>query len=177
MATNNVQNLATPFLAQMQKMEYVLYDLRNMRLLTNAIGAQLDGCGQIVGLGRNNLSDSDFLTAIHEQVQYNISSGQPETILQYFRNIGSMAQYREPAPGQITIKVSSVPANPLLLKNLRPLIPAGVSIEIDYIADDSLALGLAEAGGFPTTGKGLYEAEWPESHGYTAGVIAERFTI
>lgn len=58
-----------------QELEGVFWDIINLRRLANAVGAQLDVNGRIVGQPRNTASDGDYKAAITLRVAVNRSTG------------------------------------------------------------------------------------------------------
>lgn len=75
------EGLLSSYLRRVQELEDAIWEVIEYRLLTNAEGYQLDRIGRIVGRGRNNLSDRDYLIAIRGQIRINRSSGTPEDMI------------------------------------------------------------------------------------------------
>jgi hypothetical protein len=71
----NWASLLEAIAAQFQQLEEVFFELINDRFLDDAVGAQLDGMGQIVGRARNGLDDEAYRTRIRAQIRINLSSG------------------------------------------------------------------------------------------------------
>ena len=68
--------------AQWQQLEYVLKDIYDKtRNLDAAIGAQLDGIGEIIGLRRANLDDEHYRSALRFQILLNNSGGESEFLI------------------------------------------------------------------------------------------------
>jgi len=65
----------TAFVNQLQELEAVFFDLMEDRWLDTAVGAQLDGLGEIVGVERLGLDDTDYRAAIRAKIRFNLSSG------------------------------------------------------------------------------------------------------
>lgn len=63
------------YLDEVQQIEVALFDLATDRFLDVAIGAQLDGIGDIVGQERQGLSDVDYRPLLRARVQANRSEG------------------------------------------------------------------------------------------------------
>ena len=67
-----------------QTVEDNTLDLRHDRLLANAIGAQLDVCGALVGEPRGPLSDAEYRQILAARVLVNISGGNADNLISIF---------------------------------------------------------------------------------------------
>ena len=77
----NVESLVEAFIAPVQELEGVVFDVLEGRWIDNAVGAQLDGIGEIVGLDRGALSaDSDYRIRLKTRIRLNYASGIYEDI-------------------------------------------------------------------------------------------------
>jgi hypothetical protein len=81
----DVRGLAQSYLNRIQELENAIWEVINYRQLINAEGIQLDINGKIVGRGRNDLDDPDFLLAVRAQIRINRSSGTPEDLIDVTR--------------------------------------------------------------------------------------------
>ncbi len=68
------------FLLQVQELEQVFFDLRVQRYVDNAVGAQLDGIGRVVGETRKGKNDTDYRTAIKGRILSNRANSRVEEI-------------------------------------------------------------------------------------------------
>lgn len=75
------ENWLTPFLNQIQDLEDVFYAIEQARHPDNATGAQLDGCGAIVGEPRYGRGDDDYRVGIKVRIAINRSRGTPEDVI------------------------------------------------------------------------------------------------
>lgn len=176
--SNKIFDLITPFINQVQNIEDMLDDLRKLRWIINATGLQLDNIGTIVDLSRQGMSDTDYRTAIYRKIQFNISSGQPETLIEYMELITEEAvDYTEPSPATARIDIFSLPDPISVLREIRGLKPVGVKIDFKYSEDKTLAFNFADENGHVSDGYGFLEDGYPETNGYTAGKISELITI
>lgn len=84
------------FSLPIDELEGVLKSLDTELNLDDAVGAQLDGLGQIIGLPRNGLNDHDYRMALKFKIQLNKSFGQPELLisaLQFFTGATEVRLY------------------------------------------------------------------------------------
>lgn len=107
-----IEGLFTAILQQIQDIEDGVYPVGTDTLLWNgtvipAVGAQLDGIGQIVGISRNGLPDDEYALFLFGKIAENFSQS---TI----SDVGTVASYMFQAP--ITI--------------IQPIYPAGVFVEV-----------------------------------------------
>ena len=66
--------LISIFVEQLQKMEYVLSDLKTKRWINDANGQQLDGLGQILNVARLGRTDVEYLAALKSEIFNNQSN-------------------------------------------------------------------------------------------------------
>jgi len=83
----NVEALLAAFVAQVQELEGVLFDLMEDRAIDTAAGIQLDGLGIIINEERQGRDDSAYRQAIRARVMLNTSSGTPEDIIEIARAV------------------------------------------------------------------------------------------
>jgi hypothetical protein len=77
---SGISMLVAVFANEIQNLENVGFDVNNERLFYNgttfpAQGAQLDGIGALVGIGRNGLNDAEYLIFIIAKIAENFSDG------------------------------------------------------------------------------------------------------
>lgn len=65
----------------MQDLEDQAYRFFNELSLNEAVGAQLDGIGEILGETRQNRTDDDYRAFLSVRITINISRGEPETLI------------------------------------------------------------------------------------------------
>ena len=81
-----MMSLVSSTAEQIQALEDAIFALDSGRQLWNgttspAIGAQLDGIGQLVGISRNGLSDAQYLLFIFGKIAENFSDTTVQTVL------------------------------------------------------------------------------------------------
>lgn len=81
-----IAGMYTALIVQVQALEDMLYSLDAGRQIwdgtsTPAIGAQLDGIGEIVGIARNGLPDNEYILFIFGKIAENFSDGTIPTLL------------------------------------------------------------------------------------------------
>ncbi len=112
--------LLCAFVDQIQQLENTCFDVNNGRQLYNgtttpAVGAQLDGLGQIVGLNRNGLSDQEYILFLFGTIAANFSKA---TYLDIFNTASylfgtTQVFIQDYAPQSVAIEVagSQLPSN------------------------------------------------------------------
>lgn len=106
-----IRGMFTAMLSQMQSIEDGLYDLEPGCQLWDgssvpSVGAQLDGIGQIVGIGRNGLPDDEYALFLFGKIAENFSQS-------LLSDVETVSSYLFQAP--ITL--------------IYPIYPAGVMVE------------------------------------------------
>lgn len=128
----NFQKLILIFCIVAQEVNTQEQALLTERSLDTAIGAQLDGLGQILGLARiPGQSDEDYREALKFQIFINGSHGTPEEMISIilFLTKGSIAWYIElyPAAYQLITNGLVFPPDPSeLISTMQSVSPAGV---------------------------------------------------
>ena len=189
--SNRIIEFITPFINELQNIEYVLDDLKKKRMLfipstetdvtdpvQNANGDQLDRLGEIVDEARQSRTDSDYYAAIMRKIIFNNSCGQPDILIRYYNLVtGALVEYYEPSPATILIVIKIVPENEDWLSDVGGLKPAGVKIGVVFVEDNATAFATLEDD-IATEGLGFLEEDYAEAgHDYTAGVLAEEIII
>ena len=131
----NFQKWLQGFAVSAQEIQTQLNNLQFQRTLYTAVGVQLDGIGQIVGLARTiGQSDTDYREDIIFQIEANKSSGTPEEViaaLVFFTDADSV-RYAEFYPAGYIMSTDGFvfPNNPSeLVQAIQHLSPAGVAID------------------------------------------------
>lgn len=112
---------------RVQAIEDTAWDLLTERWADVAVGAQLDGIGEIVGEPRLGRTDADYRDAIEIRVSLNRSGGEPERIIEFLRRIAgaSTVELRELYPAKLEIFVGSG-VTLEQAQRVRELVPAAV---------------------------------------------------
>lgn len=77
--------LLSSYVAETQELENALFELGDAFWVNTAVGAQLDGIGEIVGIARDGADDTTYRIRIKARVLINLSSGTPNEILTLVR--------------------------------------------------------------------------------------------
>lgn len=146
-----INTLVRTFAAQVQEIEYVLADLRQMKNLDQATGAQLDILGEYVGEERNGQNDDDYREAIKLRSFLNKSNGEPETVIAYAQSITNATDivYLPLFPGKALLQiVTNFLITTETIEKIQKVAPAGVKI-ITEIVQEGDVFGFEGEGGFP----------------------------
>jgi hypothetical protein len=176
--TNKLFQFVTPFISQIQEIEYMLDDLRTKRILSNATSAQLDGYGDILDSPRDGRNDTDYYITLIRKILYNTSSGQAPAIILFLSTItGKSVQYTEPYTATIRINLFTLLSPRALYQEVLYLVAAGVKLELYYAIDKTSSFNFGTENGHVTEGYGFLELNYDESHSYTAGKLIEKLTV
>ena len=103
--------------------------VRADRWIDTAVGAQLDGCGQIVGELRRGRADTAYRKAIKFRVFVNISKGTPTDLIRglKFLTDPTDCQYLEAKPATILLFTNGYFVAQDIQASMQDLAPAGVA--------------------------------------------------
>lgn len=123
----NFRALLKVFVEEVQEIENVIFDLRDMRYIETAFGYGLDRLGKIVGIERNGLSDEDFKSRIYAQIILNSSDGETELLFTALRLLmkAKEIEYTE-YKNQINIYFKSSESDLFLHEQIQKLCLAGI---------------------------------------------------
>ena len=115
---------------QFNDLEEALFDMLLELWIDTAVGEQLDVLGIHVGIDRDGRSDSDYRTVIRAQIEINISSGEPEALIQAVQILYSATyvEYVPEYPAKIRIYTDITISDPTILRPLLGIIPSGVAL-------------------------------------------------
>lgn len=124
----NINKVLEGIVEPIQVLEDEFYSIYTGIWLDDAIGAQLDGLGKIVGELRLGRSDADYKSAIIAQIGINTSAGEPESILSAIRSLYNpkIIQYSDVYPANYQIYIQSDTFVYNLRMFLRSMTAAGV---------------------------------------------------
>lgn len=136
-----IEAVLRSLLGSVQEAQEAIESLRNGRALRHAVGAQLDGIGQIVGLERGTMGDEEYRHRLGIQIRVNLANGTPEDILETLalvlgRTVG--IRLTETFPAEMTVVVEQsvpYPAGKAAAETLRQIKPAGVRALLEWGAD------------------------------------------
>lgn len=147
-SSDNVRSLVSAFAAPSQDVEDALWQLLVERSVDEAVGAQLDAIGSLVGQARNGLDDDDYRRYVRARISANRSNGTVEDILKVARLIvddedASLTWDPQPtAAGVLRVHQILFPdaTAEILIAFLRDTISAGVRVLLEWtpIADSAL---------------------------------------
>ncbi len=128
--------LLASYLDEFQDIENANYGLLTLRTLDDAVGAQQDIIGKIVGRARNGLSDDDYRTVLRAQIVANNSRGNPEDLIKILVLVGGtdstpVVLYRPRPPASVQIE---------LMNNIGTLNPALAFELLDEARGEAIAL-------------------------------------
>lgn len=167
---------------RVQQFEDMAFPVIDGRSLANAVGRQLDGIGEIVGLPRGTLNDAQYALLLRGAIAQNTSDSTQETLLTIIEScfIADDASIHSPyspgyarvaAPANIGVEVSTPGIDPslydLVLRILRNSIAAGVSLSYALTYDKDSAFTLDG----PRTGLGLGDVNDAAAGGKLANLI------
>jgi hypothetical protein len=171
----NILGLLCALATSLQELEFVYQDLWNKRWLDTAIGAQLDGLGEIVGIDRQGMNDSEYRTAIRFQISVNMSNGEWETMISVTKELTDATKVRiyEDFPAGIYLLTdgATIPVN--IIQLLEQSAPAGVKLGLTTTYLELPQFAYATETATPDPDGGGY-AEPTETG--TGGHYAERIT-
>lgn len=108
--SNNLELLVRSYAVEAQALNDAATELLDAVSLDEAVGVQLDGLGQIIGIERNGLSDGLYRSLLRAYIRVNTSGGTIEDLLEIARlasNTTAAAQaftYAESYPGEFLIE-------------------------------------------------------------------------
>ena len=144
--SENFVNLLYSFIIPMQELEYLIYQIKNIRNLKRGESI-LDLNGLLVGAIRKaGQSDKDFRKDIQLKIFTSKSFGEPETLILFVNQL-SEAQHvcfseKYPASARISCITNYLPKS--LLDNLNKIAPAGVAVDIQFVPNDNKYFGFSE---------------------------------
>lgn len=154
---------------QVQAIEDTLDDLILDRMVTQAVGAQLDRLGEIVVESRLGRADTAYRAAIRFKIGLNASKGTPDEVMTYAQAFSgsSTVEYSEVYPAKIRLGLAVPVITAALIEQILGVVPVGVDLEI-VMAGEALAfswLDDPQLGGFwadtagvtPTFGSGIFQ--------------------
>lgn len=139
-----------------QVLETALWQIVTQRSLANALGAQLDGIGRLVGLDRSSVpggsNDEIYRLWLRAQVLVNLSNGtiaELDAIIALTANPGTISTITEFAPASFLVRLAGVAQTQgsSIAAIVQKAKAAGVNATADYLAQTP-AFGFDGATGF-----------------------------
>lgn len=129
---DNIRIFLEAVMDLVQELEYVAFDLRDLRALDTAEGEQLDGIGEIVDLPRDGKTDEEYRSELGVKISINVSGGQPEVLIGVVASLTQATKVHTQEIFPATFIMHSdgevIPAN--LIDLMKKLKPAGVAVQI-----------------------------------------------
>jgi len=127
-----IKDYLCALITELQELEFVFGDLLLGRQLANAVGTQLDGLGDIVGIERKGLDDAAYKVAIQFQAGLNFSNGEAETLISLTKFItgGIDVHLTNDFPAGVTITTDGLILSAETVPILEQSAAAGVRIEL-----------------------------------------------
>ena len=122
--------IVAAIVSQLATLENVADSLMSDRWIDTAIGAQLDGCGYIVGEQRIGRDDNAYRTAIKFRVFVNISKGTPTNLIRGLKFLTNPTdcQYLESYPATALLFTNGFFVDYKIQPVMQDLAPAAISI-------------------------------------------------
>jgi hypothetical protein len=126
-----------------QVVENALWGLYVGRSLANAVGAQLDGIGRIIGLSRSEIpsaaDDENYRTWLKSWIAVNASSGTIPELIRLFTAVaaqGTAIRVNNSGAASVLVSLGTVvqTQGPTLVSVLSKVKAGGVRASLDYLA-------------------------------------------
>jgi hypothetical protein len=105
----NIEAVLEALVTQCQGIEDVGFEIITETVISTAVGAQLDGLGDLVGIERGGSNDNEFRTRIHAQILVNKSNGTISELLEIIVLLGGTSiVLSEVPPAKIEIIVNGI---------------------------------------------------------------------
>lgn len=163
-----------------QVLEDVTVQLNTERAVETAVGAQLDGIGEIVGAVRAaGQSDADFRIVVRARIVQNLSKGTPEEVIEAAKFILSteVVWFAEVYPAAVDI-FTETDLDPDVADQIREqlegFLPAGVSLDIFGVLPPADVLRFGVLPGF---GVGRFSKVFSTAESFTLLTEAEEIIL
>lgn len=132
----------TAFIQQIQDLEDAIFSLDEGRQLYDgsvypSVGAQLDGIGQIVGISRNGLDDSEYLVFILGKIASNFSDTTVDTMVSIAQTFFQPSQMvlHEFYPAEVDYEMAGIAIDPRLFNVIFPLLQKslGAGVKLGFV--------------------------------------------
>jgi len=132
-----IQSLVQAMVSPLEDLRFAAQQLKNDRWIDTAIGAQLDGCGYIVGEKRLGRSDDVYREAIKFRIFINTSNATPEDLIKALTFITKPddVQYIEQYPATTIMFTDGVSVDYNIndvIQDLSPVAISNVPILVSY---------------------------------------------
>jgi hypothetical protein len=127
----NFNTYLAALLKQVQELENATYDVYMYTPLVNMYGAQLDRIGLSYGLLRNGMDDVNFKIRIITQIQINLSSGTPESVITAAKLLlnATKVKFGEVYPAGVSLYIEAKGFTSNMLNLIQNFLIAGVELK------------------------------------------------
>lgn len=126
--STNFQNKLSITASEIQEVEDVLFQIRDLTSVDTATGATLDLVGENFGEPRNGLSDDEYRLKIYTRIAINNGGCDPEFIITTVRRLLDPVSilYAPLYPANFSLEIRKDDIDPTVIPLIRSLAPAGV---------------------------------------------------
>lgn len=131
----NIDGLLQTIVVEMQEVEDVLFQLLLNRDVTNAVGAQLDIIGEIVGIAREGRSNTEYRQAVLVQIQVNNTGGQEAALAALLENLvdPDVISIIEVFPAGLDVSIDETGVTIGTVQLLRKAVAATVDLQFSQV--------------------------------------------
>jgi hypothetical protein len=176
---SNIAKIVRVFVDQLQGVEDAVLDVKFLQQIDYAIGAQLDGLGELVGEPRLGRSDADYKPAIYFRMFLNAGRGEPELLIAAIRTftLSNHIEYAEMHPAKVLLSFDGTLLHSDLQVQMQRLCPAGVDLDLIQIDAEEPFVFTDDGVTLPDTeGKGFSEDDYLEGGQPVGGKLGELLT-
>lgn len=135
--SSKVKALVETMVEPLEALAEDLEQLKQQRWIDDAFGAQLDGCGYIVGVSRNGCPDEEYRTAIKARILSNTSRATPLALIEGVRFLTkpTEVQYLEsyPACALLFTDGKYIPSgSQAILQDIAPVAIENLPLMVSY---------------------------------------------
>lgn len=177
--TDDMENLIEILATEIQTLEDAVWGLYTLRDINNAVGAQLDKLGIIVGITRNTTDDDIYRLEIRAKIVKNVSQGQGEKLISVYKFMTEATHvvFQDTPPAAVMIASDGIIPPALLDANLiyslvKSAAAGGVKVGALVIFDPVAPFGYA---GPRHLAKGFASVASPTQGGKYAHLLKERY--
>jgi hypothetical protein len=139
---SRLARLVRIFVRQLQYAEDAVSDMRNKLILKDAVGAQLDGFGEIVNEPRDGRDDAEYKDALYFRMFLNAGHGEPDLLIEALTRLTQSANvsYTEIHPAKVYMTFDGTIMPTRLAQQMQSLCPAGVDIYVNQGFSDGFIM-------------------------------------
>lgn len=129
----NLRHFVQVFLEEIQEIEEVIYRIKQQQSLEFAVGVQLDGIADDVGIMRNGITnDNAFRNRVATKILVNSSEGKSSTVLQAWSTLlqSTAVELYEEFPAGIILYSPKAIEDPTIIDLVEKTIPITVRLSV-----------------------------------------------